>query len=300
MKRSKISEKWRGNNIYPNRYAVLYILPAVLFMICLCLFPVLVLIANSFTDLTMVGKEVHFVGLKNFKEILSSQDFYRQFGLTLIYVAASVLTEMVLGFFLALMFQVSVPLKRLARTLMILPMVATPVAMCFLWSIMYNPKMGILNYLLSLFGIGPQLWVSSPGTAIWSIILVDIWMNTPFVFLIFSSGMTALPQDPFEAAIVDGAGSWTLIRSILLPTIKPIFTVVLMFRVIDAFKVFDLIYVLTGGGPGNATETVNIAVYFSAFRYYKMGHASAMALIMYIFVFLLSVVVVKKGKLSLA
>lgn len=299
MKPKNAKGRWRGNNIYPNRYAFIYIVPAVVIMLCLCLFPVLVLIYNSFTDLTLVSQDTSFVGLKNFTTILSGPDFYRQFGRTLWFVAAAVGAELVLGFFLAMLFQVAIPFKRVGRTLMILPMVATPVAMSFLWSIMFNPKLGVLNYLLGLAGIPAQLWASAPETALWSIILVDVWMNTPFVFLIFSAGMAALPQDPFEAAIVDGAGFWQTVRHVLLPTIKPVFTVVLMFRVIDSFKVFDLIYALTGGGPGVSTETVNLAVYFKAFKYYRMGEASALALIMYIFVFALSVVIVKRGQLTI-
>lgn len=288
----------RGNNIYPNWYAYLYIVPAVIAMICMCIFPVIVLFYNSFTNYSLIRPTTNFIGFANYVELFSSYKFYDACVITLKYVAIAVACEMVLGFIFALLFQVRFPIKKIARTVIVLPMVATPIAMCYLWSFMFNPKMGILNYLLSLVGIPAQLWAADPSTALASILMIDIWMQTPFVFLIFSSGMSALAQDYFEAALVDGASFWQMLRNILFPLIKPIITIVLMFRLIDAFKVFDLIFTITAGGPGRATTTLNILIYLNAFDYNRMGYASALAVIMWMFIMMLSVVLVKKGGLD--
>ena len=288
----------RGNNIYPNGYAYLYILPAIVLMLCMCLFPVFVLIYNSFTDYALIRPAVNFVGFENYISFFKSSSALTSVKTTLIYVAVAVTVELILGFVLALLFQVRMPFKKLGRTIMVLPMVATPVAMCYLWSFMFNPKLGILNYLLSLIGIPSQPWVSSPETALWSILMVDAWMYTPFVFLIFSSAMASLGQDYFEAAIVDGAGFMQMLRYIMAPLLKPVLTIVLLFRLIDAFKVFDLIFVLTAGGPGTSTTTMNILIYQNAFNYYRMGYASAIAVVMYLFILALSFVLVKKGGLD--
>ncbi|MBQ8217861.1 MAG: sugar ABC transporter permease [Oscillospiraceae bacterium] len=294
----KRSENYHANNIYPNKYLYYYLTPAVVMLVALCAFPLLVLIYNSFTDMSMVKPVTNFVGLRNFRKLLTNPDFWNRFVTTMKYVVSAVVIEMVLGFTIALLFQIKLRAKKLLRLIIIIPMVAAPVAMCFLWTIMFNPKMGILNYLLSLINIPPQMWTSSPDTALFSVILVEIWMNTPFVFLLVSSGMTALPQELFEAAVMDGAGFWQMLRKMLLPLLSPVLSIAFLFRLQDSFKVFDIIYVLTGGGPGTATETMNISIYKTAFQYSRIGSASAQALLLYIFVFAMSYFIIKRGNIG--
>ena len=267
-------------------------------LVALCAFPLLVLIYNSFTDMSMVKPVTNFVGLRNFRKLLTNPDFWNRFVTTMKYVVSAVVIEMVLGFAIALLFQIKLRAKKLLRLIIIIPMVAAPVAMCFLWTIMFNPKMGVLNYLLSLVNISPQMWTSSPDTALFSVILVEIWMNTPFVFLLVSSGMTALPQELFEAAVMDGAGFWQMLRKMLLPLLSPVLSIAFLFRLQDSFKVFDIISVLTGGGPGTATETLNISIYKTAFQYSRIGSASAQALLLYIFVFAMSYFIIKRGNIG--
>lgn len=294
----KRSENYHANNIYPNKYLYYYLTPAVVMLVALCAFPLLVLIYNSFTDMSMVKPVTNFVGLRNFRKLLTNPDFWNRFVTTMKYVVSAVVIEMVLGFAIALLFQIKLRAKKLLRLIIIIPMVAAPVAMCFLWTIMFNPKMGVLNYLLSLVNISPQMWTSSPDTALFSVILVEIWMNTPFVFLLVSSGMTALPQELFEAAVMDGAGFWQMLRKMLLPLLSPVLSIAFLFRLQDSFKVFDIIYVLTGGGPGTATETMNISIYKTAFQYSRIGSASAQALLLYIFVFAMSYFIIKRGNIG--
>lgn len=294
----KRSENYHANNIYPNKYLYYYLTPAVVMLVALCAFPLLVLIYNSFTDMSMVKPVTNFVGLRNFRKLLTNPDFWNRFVTTMKYVVSAVVIEMVLGFTIALLFQIKLRAKKILRLIIIIPMVAAPVAMCFLWTIMFNPKMGVLNYLLSLINIPPQMWTSSPDTALFSVILVEIWMNTPFVFLLVSSGMTALPQELFEAAVMDGAGFWQMLRKMLLPLLSPVLSIAFLFRLQDSFKVFDIIYVLTGGGPGTATETMNISIYKTAFQYSRIGSASAQALLLYIFVFAMSYFIIKRGNIG--
>lgn len=288
----------RMNPIYPNKYAWIYVMPAVMLMISMCLFPVFVLIWNSMTDFSLIKPDTHFVGLKNYVEILKTPDFYKALGRSVLYSAGTVTVQMIGGFILAILYQVRFRGKKLLRSVMLIPMVAAPVAIAFLWSIIFNPSMGVLNYLLSLIGIPPQMWTSSTTMALPSIIMVDIWQNTPFVFLIFSSGMAAMPDETFEAAIVDGAGFLQTIRYILIPLMKPVFVTVLLLRTVDSLKAFDLIYTLTSGGPGTSTQTINMLVYLRGFSYFKMGEASAMAFIMYIFIFIIAGTIVRKGKIG--
>ena len=178
--------KGRMNPIYPDKYAWIYVMPAVALMVLMCLFPVFVLIWNSMTDFSLIKPDTHFVGLKNYVEILKTPDFYKALGRSVLYSAGTVTFQIAGGFVLALLYQVKFRGKKFLRSVMLIPMVAAPVAIAFLSSIIFNPSMGVLNYLLSLLGIPSQMWTSSTTMALPSIIMVDIWQNTPFVFLIFS------------------------------------------------------------------------------------------------------------------
>ncbi|MGI6776802.1 MAG: carbohydrate ABC transporter permease [Acetivibrionales bacterium] len=253
----------------------------------------------SLTDRYLASSDpVQFVGLMNYVNILKDKGFWNAVLVTAIYIFLAVSIELVLGFIMALLFQIEFRGKKIVRSAILLPMVATPIAIAFMWRIMYNPNIGIINYLLSLVNITGIEWVSSQNTALISVILVDIWQWTPFMFLILSSGISALPKDPFEAAIVDGASSIQILKHVMLPLLKPIITIGLVFRLVDSFKSFDTIYVLTGGGPGTATETLNIQVYLNAFKYLKMGHACALSIIMIIIIIFVCNFVVKRGQLN--
>lgn len=298
MQKSQTTIIKRMNPIYPNHYAYIYIMPAVVLMILMCVFPVGVLIWNSFTNYSLIEPDTQFVGLKNYIRILQTIDFYKALGRSLVYSLGTVTCQIVGGFILALLYQVQFRGKKLLRSIMLIPMVAAPVAIAFLWSIIFNPSTGILNYLLGLIGIPPQMWTSAVDTALPSIILVDVWQNTPFVFLIFSSAMVAMPEDVFEAAIVDGADFLQSLKYILIPLMRPVFVTVLLLRTVDSLKAFDLIYTLTAGGPGTATQTINILVYLKGFSYFEMGEASAMAFIMYIIIFIVAGFIIKKGNIG--
>ena len=167
-------------------------------------------------------------------------------------------------------------------------MMATPVAVALVWTMMFHPQLGVLNYLLSLVGIPPQPWVYDPSTVIPTLVMIEVWQWTPLVMLIVLGGLASLPREPYESAIIDGANAWHLFRHITLPLVWPYVMIAVMLRTIDALKVFDNIFVITQGGPGTASETINIFLYLQAFQFYKLGYASALVVVFFIIIVLLS------------
>lgn len=200
----------------------------------------------------------------------------------------AVLAPLVLGTAAALVFQQRFFLRGLLRGIFILPMMATPVAVGLVWTMMFHPQLGVLNYLLSLVGLPPQLWVFDPATVIPSLVLVETWQWTPLVMLIVLGGLAALPSEPYESAALDGASAWQRFRHITLPLVAPFLMVAAIIRTIDAVKAFDIIFVISQGGPGTASETINIFLYLQAFAFYNIGYASAVVVVFFVLIVALS------------
>jgi multiple sugar transport system permease protein len=173
---------------------------------------------------------------------------------------------------------------------------ATPVAIALVWTMMFHPQLGVLNYLLSLVGLPPQLWVFHPGTVIPSLVLVETWQWTPLVMLIVLGGLAAIPTEPYESAQIDGAGVWQMFRYITLPLITPFLFIAGMIRMIDAVKSFDIIFAITQGGPGSASETINLYLYSVAFIYYDLGYGSAIAVIFFLLIVALAAIMLHLRK----
>jgi len=209
---------------------------------------------------------------------------------TLYYTLLAVLAPLVLGTLSALVFHRKFPLRGFLRGVFILPMMATPVAVALVWTMMFHPQLGVLNYLLSLVGIPPPLWVFDPGTVIPSLVLVETWQWTPLVMLIVLGGLAALPTEPYEAAQLDGASAWQTFWRITYPMVLPFLMVAAIIRTIDAVKAFDIIYVISQGGPGTSSETLNIFLYLQAFAFYNIGYASAVVVVFFALIIALSLV----------
>jgi multiple sugar transport system permease protein len=188
---------------------------------------------------------------------------------------------LVFGTFAAVVFHAKIPMRGFLRGLFILPMMATPVAIALVWTMMFHPQLGILNYLLSLVGLPPQLWVFHPATVIPSLVMVETWQWTPLVMLIVLGGLASIPAEPYESAVIDGATRWQTFRYISLPLIAPFLFIASMIRMIDAVKSFDIIFAITQGGPGSASETINLYLYSVAFVYYDVGYASAIVVVFF-------------------
>jgi multiple sugar transport system permease protein len=195
---------------------------------------------------------------------------------------------LILGTFAACVFHARFPLRGFLRGLFIMPMMATPVAIALVWTMMFHPQLGVLNYLLSFIGIPPLLWIFHPATVIPSLVLVETWQWTPLVMLIVLGGLAAIPSEPYESAQIDGASAWQVFRFITFPLILPFLFIAAMVRTIDAVKSFDIIFAMTQGGPGTASETINLYLYSVAFAYYDIGYGSAIAVVFFVLIIVLA------------
>ena len=263
-------------------------LPALLALALIMAFPLVFLVFMSCHKWSMVGyAPPSFVGLSNFAALADDERFVASLWRTLYFAALGLASNIPLGFAIALLLGEDFPTRNLLRALLILPMVATPVAMGLVWVVMLDPSLGVVRYLLGYIGISsPPLWLSDAGWVVPTLVAVDAWMWTPMVALICMAGLAALPVEPFEAAMVDGASTWQRFRHITLPLMLPTLVVAAMLRMMDLLKVIDIIYVMTGGGPGHASETINLYNYLVALSYDKIGYGAAVALVLFALVLL--------------
>jgi multiple sugar transport system permease protein len=273
--------EWRPPSYWP------FVIPALVVVLAVIVFPWVFTIWMSFNE-WKVGSPTTFVGFSNYLRLPTDPRFVEAVGHTLVYTALSVLLPVIFGTFAAVVFHTKFPFRGVLRAIFIMPMMATPVAIALVWTMMFHPQLGVLNYLLSLVGIGPQLWVFHPATVIPSLVLVETWQWTPLVMLIVLGGIAALPTEPYESAQIDGAGVWQMFRYITLPLILPFVVIAAMIRTIDAVKSFDIIFAITQGGPGSASETINVYLYSVAFVYYDLGYGSAIAVIFFALIVVLA------------
>jgi multiple sugar transport system permease protein len=271
----------RRNSYWP------FVVPAVVVVGSVIVFPWVFTIWMSMHEWTVGGART-FTGLANYMRLGSDERFIASIGHTLLYTFLAVVLPLIFGTLAALLFNARLPLRGVLRGLFVMPMMATPVAIALVWTMMFHPQLGVLNYLLSLIGIGPQEWVFSPRTVIPSLVLVETWQWTPLVMLIVLGGLAALPTEPYESAAIDGASALQRFRYITLPMIAPFLMVAVIIRTIDALKSFDIIYAITQGGPGTASETINLYLYSVAFAYYDIGYGSAIAVVFFALVIALS------------
>jgi multiple sugar transport system permease protein len=266
--------EWRPPSYWP------FVLPALIVVLAVIIFPWAYTIWMSLHE-WKVGSPPTFVGLANYIRLPSDTRFVESIEHTLLYTALSVALPLIFGTLAAVVFHTKFPMRGFLRGLFILPMMATPVAIALVWTMMFHPQLGILNYLLSLVGLPPQLWVFHPATVIPSLVLVETWQWTPLVMLIVLGGLAAIPAEPYESAQIDGATRWQVFRYISLPLIMPFLFIASMIRMIDAVKSFDIIFAITQGGPGTASETINLYLYSVAFVYYDVGYASAIVVVFF-------------------
>lgn len=264
-----------------------FVIPALVIVGAVIIFPWAFTLWMSVNEWHL-GGEQSFVGMANFVRLAGDTRFWQSTSHTVLYTFLSVVAPLFLGTIAALVFDSKLPMRGLLRGIFVMPMMATPVAVALVWTMMYHPQLGVLNYLLSLIGIGPQEWIFNQNTVIPSLVLVETWQWTPLVMLIVLGGLAAMPRDPFESAEIDGANGWQKFRYITLPMILPFMMVAVIIRSIDALKSFDIIFAMTQGGPGTASETINIYLYNVAFAYYDIGYGSAIAVVFFIVIITMS------------
>jgi len=269
--------------------------PALLAIVLVMAFPLLYLLFMSVHKWSMVGYEPpSFVGSSNFVALINDRRFIESLARTLYFTALGLLSNIPLGFAIALLLAENFPTRNVLRALLILPMVATPVAMGLVWVVMLDPSLGVVRYLLGLVGLdSPPLWLSDTAWVVPTLVAVDAWMWTPMVALICMAGLAALPTEPFEAAMVDGASVWQRFWYITLPLMMPTLVVAEMLRLMDLLKVIDIVYVMTGGGPGHASETINLYNYLVALAYDKVGYGASVALVLFALVLASTVILAR-------
>jgi multiple sugar transport system permease protein len=299
VKEKRMSKPSGNRGLSDKAIRNLFIWPTLILLILMNLFPLFYSLYLSFTDYSAIIKEAPtWIAFDNFSRVLSDETMWKYFTITGRYVFFSVGLQLVIGFGLALLIREKFLGSGLVTTLILVPMMLSPVVAGLFWKLMYNPTFGYLNYMLGYSN--PKLapdWLASryagqavPGLALWAIILVDVWMWTPFVMLLILSGLKAIPEYLYEAAAIDRAGSWFQFRRITLPQVAPLVLIALLFRTIEAFsKSFDLVMGLTGGGPGDQTEVVSVNLYRQAFQgQWQTGRASALAYMVLIIIIAVS------------
>lgn len=271
-----------------------FTVPTILFVLGMVLFPIIYTLLLSFHSWRMSANiPWEFIGIDNYTKLFSDGRFPEAVWRTFLFAFLALIVEVILGIAIALFLNHTFFGKNLVKTAFLLPMVATPVAIGMVWKLIYEPNIGILNALIRGAG-GPKIdWLGDSSLALYSLVVVDIWQWTPFVMLIILAGITSIPTDPFESAMIDGATRWQTITKITLPLLRPtIFTAVLL-RLIDVLKTFDIIYSMTQGGPGFATETMNILSFRQAFEFMQFGQSGATLVIFFVIVMSIAAITIK-------
>ena len=265
---------------------ILFPLPAIIFVALLMVFPVLYTLFLSFTNWNLTsGAPLSFVGFRSYARVLTEPRFLDALARTFAFTFFAVLIEGVLGVAIAIILNRAFVGKSVAKLLFLLPLVATPVAVGIVFNLFFDPTIGLANYLLKTVGLPQGLWISSAATVLPSLIIVDVWQWTPMITLIVLAGLAGLSNEPIEAAHVDGASEWQILRYVTIPMLMPVILTAVILRLIDALKTFDIIFAMTGGGPGYASETLNIMGYKYSFEYFRMGQSSVILVVLFLVVF---------------
>ena len=266
----------------------LLLVPTIFLLLALTVYPLIYSIIAMLHKINIRTGERTFIGFQNFIEMSTDSFFWNALKNTAIYTSTAVAVEFVLGLSLAVFLSTKLAGRGIFRSLFLTPMMLPPIVAAVIFKIIYIPDFGVINWFLGLFGIEGIIWEASANTALLSLILVDIWEWTPFMFLILLAGLQAIPLDPYEAAEVDGATKFQIFRDITFPLLRPAVLIALLLRIMDTLRIFDQIFIMTGGGPANATETMSLYIYRHGFRFSNIGYATAMSFIMLILTLLIS------------
>jgi len=264
-----------------RRMAYLLVSPTIAVLVALSIYPLIHAVAVS---LKVRSGGVSGWSLGNFSRLFSDQFFLAALGHTLLYATSALTLEFLLGLGLAVLMNNQLRGRSFFRAALLVPMMLPTVVAGVVWRLMLNPNFGAVNGTLKGMGLNTSAltWTSSPRLAMLSVVAVDVWQWTPFMFLILLAGLQAIPQEPYEAALIDGSSGWQTFRHVTLPLLKPAILVALLLRTMDLLRVFDQVFILTEGGPGFATETISLYIYRTAFRFSDFGYAAAMSFVLLI------------------
>lgn len=275
--------------------AWIFLAPALITIAAVALYPILHVFYLSLHRKLLIFGIHRFVGLENYLYFLQDSRFWSSLGVTLYFVLLSTALEMLLGLAAALLMHQPRAGKTFIRAAVLVPWAIPTVVSARMWEWIYNPDFGVLNFFLRKIAWlpGPQNWLGDPTLALHALIFADVWKTTPFVALLLYAGLQVLPGELYEAAKIDGANAWQRFRQVTLPLLRPVLLTTLLFRTLDAFRVFDIVYVLTGGGPANTTETLSIYAYKLLFQTLQFGAGSAVAVLTFGCVMLISLFYMK-------
>ncbi|MEM9223312.1 MAG: sugar ABC transporter permease [Pseudomonadota bacterium] len=278
----------------------MFLAPAGLVLVIALLYPIGYMIYASFLDWNPSQRigEAQFVGLRNYVNLLSDEAFRESFSVTLRFAAIVVSVEMVLGVGLALLLDRQLRGMTVLRTIFILPMMIAPIVVGLIWRYMYHPSVGIFNRTLTSLGLEPVPWLSDGNWAFASVVIADIWQWTPFIFILSLAALQSLPRSAMEAARIDGASGWAMIFYIKLPLMMPVLIVTALLRLIDAFKVLEVILVMTNGGPGLSTEILALRIFRTASEFRELGLAAAMSNLLLILLLVITLAMFTYTKVS--
>lgn len=271
-----------------------YILPGFIYILATTIVPLVYSFRTSLSEERGVSiGSPRFIWFENYFSIFQDESFWHSAQVTLVYTGATVILEMLVGTALALILMKLRRGRKLSRVLFVIPFSLPPVVVGLMYLLILDRGNGILNYLLGLLGVDAVSWLGDPSVALWAIISVDIWQWTPFVIISALAALESMPGDVLEAGIVDGANPRQLLRWIILPLIKPVLLVIALTRALTSLKVFDIVFVLTSGGPGRATETLSYNIYIDAFQRFDFGHSAALSWVLILLAMLLSIPLVR-------
>ncbi|MDX8469918.1 sugar ABC transporter permease [Mesorhizobium sp. VK23B] len=258
---------------------VLMLAPAMLVLLTLTIFPSIYMIVAAVTRISPnPDLPWQFAGADNFLRLLTDEQFHVGLWNTLLFTVFAVSTEFLLGLGLALLLDRYIRRLNFLKTVLMLPMMLPPVAVAITWKLIYEPQFGVLNEIMFRLGLPLQAWAGDVRLAMFSVIVADVWQWTPFMFLLMLAGLASLPDEPYEAAAIDGASAWRQFWDLTLPFLKPIIAIALLLRIMDALRLFDLVFILTGGGPADRTKTLSLYIYQVAYRFADPSYAAAISL----------------------
>jgi multiple sugar transport system permease protein len=267
-------ERWTERHL-----RILMLAPAMIVLAGLTLFPSLYMFWAAVNKISP-NPDIpwQFVGLDNFLRMLSDPQFLVGLRNTVVFTVCAVSIEFVLGLGLALLLDRHIRRLNFLKTALMIPMMLPPIAVAITWKLIYEPQFGVLNEIMFRLGLPLQAWAGDASLAMFSIVLADVWQWTPFVFLLMLAGLASLPSEPYEAAAIDGASAWRQFWDLTLPFLKPVIAIALLLRVMDALRLFDLVFILTGGGPADRTKVLSLYIYQVAYRFADPGYAAAISL----------------------
>ncbi|UCE06983.1 MAG: sugar ABC transporter permease [bacterium] len=296
LMRSRVAGKRRPSKKRNGVSALLFLSPTLIIFLTFIIFPVFFSFYLSFHQWNMFSAERSFVGLENYWRMFQEREFWMVLKNTFIYTLGTVPLNMALSLLVAYGLIRKVAGKKLLRTAFFAPVIISPVAAAVIWRWMYDPNFGLINYFLGFLGINTINWLNDPTAAMFALIVMGVWKTFGINMVLFSAGLQGIPENYYEAAKIDGAGRWANFWNITIPLLSPTTFFIMVMSIISSFQVFDIVYVLTSGGPLGSTKVLVFYLYEHAFKFFEMGYASAVAYILFTILIVLTLLQVKYMK----